>query len=208
MNGNVVSFALGANPAIVSRFRVGDTVRFDNSLYLALQTYYRHSIPERGSVWDFPPMFDSFRKADGSPKYPQREIVVGLRPGFGDEGVTPGAIHGKVIVLQSLMDGGRVAVGGRVVRTKGARRAGREVRRQFPDLVQRLCAARRADHTAGRESCRQLPGRAGPGAARPQRMGRTRRGAAGLHQLQGGPGAGGSSARRRDRARAFSPSST
>jgi hypothetical protein len=105
VKGNIVSFGVGANPAVVHGFHVGDTVTIDNSKYLALQTYYRHSIPKRGSTFDFPPTYDSFRNADGSPKYVQREIMVGLQQNVLNLEATQGQIHGKMIVLQSLMDG-------------------------------------------------------------------------------------------------------
>jgi len=105
VNGNIVSFRLGANPAVVRGFRAGDTVAIDNSEYLALQTYYRHSLPKRGSVFDYPPTYDSFRNADGSPKYVQREILVGLKQNVENLDVTQGKFQGKMIVVQSLMDG-------------------------------------------------------------------------------------------------------
>ena len=105
VNGNIISFRLGANPAVVRGFHAGDTVTIDNSAYLALQTYYRHALPQRGSVYDFPPTFDSFRNADGSPKYVQRDILVGLKDHVENLDVTQGKFHGKMINIQSLMDG-------------------------------------------------------------------------------------------------------
>jgi hypothetical protein len=105
VKGNVISFAVGANPAVVHSFHVGDTVRIDNSKYLALQTYYRHSIPERGSVFDYPATYDSFRNADGTPKFVQREILVGLHQNVENLDVTQGKFQGKMIMVQSLMDG-------------------------------------------------------------------------------------------------------
>jgi hypothetical protein len=105
VNGKIVSFRLGALPAVVRRFHVGDTVRIDNSNYLAILTYYRHALPKRGTSFDFPPTFNSFRNADGSAKYPQREINVGLGQKNLNPDVPLGKIHGKMIVLQNLMDG-------------------------------------------------------------------------------------------------------
>ena len=104
--GGLVSFGLGANPAMVSTFKAGDEVTIDNSRYLALQSYYRYSIPPKGSVYDHPAVFDSFRNANGTPKYPQREFIVGLKQSMmtGDQ-ADPGRIRGKMIVVQSLMDG-------------------------------------------------------------------------------------------------------
>ena len=105
VNGKIVSFRLGASPAVVRGFHAGDAVTIDNSNYLAMLTYYRHALPKRGSVWDFPPTFDTFRNADGSPKYVQREINVGLAQRSINVEVTQGKIHGKMIALQNLMDG-------------------------------------------------------------------------------------------------------
>ena len=105
VNGNIISFRLGANPEIVRGFHAGDTVMIDNSEYLALQTYYRHALPKRGSVYDFPPTYDSFRNADGTPKYVQRDILVGLKDHVENLDVTQGKFQGKMINVQSLMDG-------------------------------------------------------------------------------------------------------
>jgi hypothetical protein len=105
VNANIISFRLGANPEVVRGFRTGDKVTIDNSEYLALQTYYRHAIPEHGSVFDYPPTYDSFRNADGSPKYVQRDIQVGLGQHIENLDATQGKFNGKMIVVQSLMDG-------------------------------------------------------------------------------------------------------
>jgi hypothetical protein len=105
VNGKIISFRLGALPAVVSRFKVGDKVLIDNSNYIAILTYYRHALPKRGSVFDYSPTFDSFRNADGSAKYPQRAINVGLAQNSINTAVTQGKIHGKMIQLENLMDG-------------------------------------------------------------------------------------------------------
>lgn len=105
INGKTISFALGARGDVVGRFKAGDTVRIDNSSYLALISYYRHALPAHGSVWDYPPVFDSFRNADGSGKYPQRAVNVTLQPAFGLDGVPPGSIKGKLMLMECLMDG-------------------------------------------------------------------------------------------------------
>ena len=105
VDGKTVSFRLGASPAVVNRFKVGDAVKIDNSNYLATLTYYRHSLPQHGSLHDFPATYDSFRNADGSPRYPQRAINVGLGQGNLNRAVTLGKIHGKMIALENLMDG-------------------------------------------------------------------------------------------------------
>jgi hypothetical protein len=106
MEGKVISFRLGALPEIVNSFKEGDTVRIDNSEYLAVQTYYRHALPERGSVYDFAPTYESFRNPDGSPKYVQRSRgSVGLQTGSINVKATQGKFGGKMIVCQSMLDG-------------------------------------------------------------------------------------------------------
>ncbi|MDG2005273.1 MAG: hypothetical protein P8J20_18275 [Novosphingobium sp.] len=106
IEGNIVSFRLGALNEIVESFKEGDTVRIDNSEYLAIQTYYRHGLPERGSTFDFAPTYDSFRNADGSPKYVQRiRGPVGMRSGSLNIEAKQGKINGKMVVVQSMMDG-------------------------------------------------------------------------------------------------------
>src|SRR6202000_3266755 len=56
--------------ASVAQLRPGDAVRVDNSGYLAAETYHRHQVPPDGdfAVWD------QFRDADGSPRFPQRPL--------------------------------------------------------------------------------------------------------------------------------------
>lgn len=106
VEGKVVSFRLGALPAVVNRFKVGDTVRVDNSEYLALQTFYRHALPARGSTFDFQPTFGSFRNADGSPRYVQRSLgPVGPKTGSINVDARQGKINGKMIAVQTMMDG-------------------------------------------------------------------------------------------------------
>jgi hypothetical protein len=105
VNGKVIGFRLGARPDVVSRFKVGDTVTIDNSNYIATLTYYRHSLPKYRSAFDFPEAFGSFRNADGSPKYPQREVNVGIGQHNLNYAVPLGKIHGKMIAVQNLMDG-------------------------------------------------------------------------------------------------------
>src|SRR5206468_6938164 len=54
--------------------------------------------------FDFPEAFGSFRNADGSPKYPQREVNVGIGQHNLNYAVPLGKIHGKMIAVQNLMD--------------------------------------------------------------------------------------------------------
>ncbi len=71
-----------------------------SSDYLALQTYHRHYIPTPDMyVWD------QFRKPDGTPIYPQRDVLLGPVGAFNAAGShQTGQFDGKIIVVQTLMD--------------------------------------------------------------------------------------------------------
>lgn len=80
--------------------RAGDTVSFDNSDAIALQSYQRHQVPEKGF-----PAFNVYRNADGTPKYPQREKQYGPRVAFNGCGnVQTGEFDCKMIAVGGLMD--------------------------------------------------------------------------------------------------------
>ena len=87
--------------ASIGQLRPGDTVRLDNSGYLAAETYHRHQVPEDGdfAVWD------QFRRPDGSPVYPQRPLLLGPLFAAAAAGtVQTGRFEGKMIVVESLLD--------------------------------------------------------------------------------------------------------
>jgi hypothetical protein len=89
----------GADPEVVKSIKVGDEVQVDNSDFLAVQYYHRHQVPTPDYyVWD------QFRGPDGKPLYPQRPRLLG--PDFASStGVAQtGRFHGKMIVVESLMD--------------------------------------------------------------------------------------------------------
>ena len=104
---NVVSVTIGADhPRFVKGVSVGDTVRIDNSRFLALQTYHRHQFPPVNSDHDYPDVHDYYRLPDGSPKYPQRGVDIGTAGTLGATGHMPtGNFHGKMIVVETLLDG-------------------------------------------------------------------------------------------------------
>lgn len=85
---------------ILSQVCVGDRVEIDNSDYIAVQTYHRHQVPSADFyVWDY------FRNADGTPKYPQRPVFIGPIMAEGGAGsVQKGTPTCKIIVLCSHMD--------------------------------------------------------------------------------------------------------
>lgn len=96
----VAVFGPGAADSI-ALLRPGDAVRVDNSGYLAAETYHRHQVPEGGDfeVWD------QFRNADGTPRYPQRPLLLGPLFAAAAAGtVQTGRYEGKMIVVASLLD--------------------------------------------------------------------------------------------------------
>ncbi len=79
----------------------GDTP--DNRWDIALRSYYRHQVPMATDGYDG---FDQFRKPDGTPRYPQRQLLVGpLVFGSVSGGAAyNGHINGKMIVIDDLYD--------------------------------------------------------------------------------------------------------
>lgn len=97
---DVAVFGPGAAESI-AQLRPGDTVRIDNSGYLAAETYHRHQVPEDRdfAVWD------QFRHPDGSTLYPQRPLLLGPLFAAAAAGtVQTGRFEGKMIVVESLLD--------------------------------------------------------------------------------------------------------
>jgi hypothetical protein len=93
----MIGFGQGHFHAMAA-LKAGDEVVVDNSVYLATQTYHRHQIPApEYYVWD------QYKDASGKPLYPQRPLLPGQEMQSG--GATQsGRFHGKMIVMQALMD--------------------------------------------------------------------------------------------------------
>ncbi len=90
----------GSRREITGTVRAGDEVRIDNSNFLAVQTYHRHQVPTR----DYP-VFDQFRRPDGTPMYPQRPRLLGPQFAISAGGtLATGRFSGKMIVVETLMD--------------------------------------------------------------------------------------------------------
>jgi len=84
---------------VIDSIQPGDLLTLDNSDYIAIQSYYRHQVPNDLSfrAWD------CLRDENGKPLYPQRERVIG--PEYCGTGtVQDGHIQGKVINIQGYMD--------------------------------------------------------------------------------------------------------
>lgn len=86
----------------LSLVKAGDTVEFDNSDYLALQSYHRHQVPPIGECANW----NVYRNEDGTPKYPQREKQYGPQVAYGGCGNLQSGEFGKckVISIVALMD--------------------------------------------------------------------------------------------------------
>jgi hypothetical protein len=116
----VVNAALGlvvaganSDPVAVAGVGIGDTVRIDNSYYLALQTHHRHQTP---GPWYAPVRgwsaearelvgWNQFLDASDQPIYPLRDVFVGPNGGYNGAGsVQTGRYHGKVIVVNTMLD--------------------------------------------------------------------------------------------------------
>ncbi len=86
---------------ILEKVKPGDEIMFDNSNFIALQTYHRHQVPSE----DYP-AWDQFRGEDGRPLYPQRQMLISPMITHGGAGsVQSGRINGKMIVIGALLDG-------------------------------------------------------------------------------------------------------
>lgn len=97
--GDVAVFG-PTDPAVVAQLQPGDAVELDNRGFLAAQTYHRHQVPTPDfSVWD------QFRNDDGTPRYPQRPLLLGpLFAAAASGTVQTGGFEGKMIVIETLLD--------------------------------------------------------------------------------------------------------
>jgi len=100
-DGDTVGFATTSNPAVLSAIRAGDRVRVDNSWILAAQTYQRHQVPPSPAEYGW----NQFRDSAGKPLYPQRDVLIGHTFAMNSIGsLLTGRIHGKMLLVQALMD--------------------------------------------------------------------------------------------------------
>ena len=97
-----MSYGVDNIEEFADRIKPGDEIFIDNSDFIAVQTYHRHQMPVDPTFL----AWDQYKKADGSPMYPQRPqlICYGFTAG-GCGSVQDGNIQGKVIVMNNLMDG-------------------------------------------------------------------------------------------------------
>lgn len=86
--------------SVFAQLQPGDEIEVDNRRYLAAQTYHRHQVP--GSDY---PVWDQFRHADGTARYPQRPLLLGpLFASAASGTVQSGRFTGKMIVVECLLD--------------------------------------------------------------------------------------------------------
>ncbi|AXQ31007.1 PKD domain-containing protein [Solimonas sp. K1W22B-7] len=100
ISGNTIGFAYAADQSTANGIRAGDRVRIDNAWGLALQTYQRHQLPT-------PDLYgwNQYRKPDGAPLYPQRDMLIGPIAAAGTAAtLASGRFSGKMILLECLMD--------------------------------------------------------------------------------------------------------
>lgn len=98
---NTVACGPNSDPAVINSIEAGDGVRIDNSSYLAMQTHHRHQVPT-------PDLYgwNQFRRGgNGTPIYPQRDVLLGPAGAWHASGsISNGRFHGKMIVVENLMD--------------------------------------------------------------------------------------------------------
>jgi hypothetical protein len=100
-DGSTLGFASTSDPDTLNALRPGDRVRIDNSWILAAQTYQRHQVPPSPDEYGW----NQFRDAQGKPIYPQRDVLIGHSFALNSVGsLLTGRIHGKMLLLQALMD--------------------------------------------------------------------------------------------------------
>lgn len=97
---NDIVFLENDNLENISKIKSGDEIRIGNRNYLAAQTYHRHQVP--GADY---PVFNQFKNSDGTPRYPQRPLLLGPMFTKSTVGSLPsGKFNGKMILLESLWD--------------------------------------------------------------------------------------------------------
>ena len=100
VDGRTVGFAMASDPKAIAALKPGDRLTIDNAWPLAIETYHRHQVPgPEFCGWD------QFRGPDGTPTYPQRGLLIGpIGAGATAGAPIEGRIHGKVLVVEAMMD--------------------------------------------------------------------------------------------------------
>ena len=116
-NANLVTCGGNSDPDVIDAISTGDRVRIDNSEYLALQLHHRHQVPDDPDYYGW----DQFRHGNGGgPTYPQRDVLVGPIGAFNASGsVSTGGFHGRMILVESVLDQDAFAWSADWYRTQG-----------------------------------------------------------------------------------------
>lgn len=97
-----MQLAPDGDPALLKALAVGDKLRINNRMLLAMVFYHRHAIPTSPELYGYA----QYRDAAGKPLYPQRTFSAArwsmLSTGGG--GLQTGRFHGKAIVVGNLLD--------------------------------------------------------------------------------------------------------
>ncbi|KAM5529930.1 pkd domain containing protein [Fusarium oxysporum f. sp. phaseoli] len=92
----------GQNTTVLAMISKGSRIQVDNRAWLAGSAYHRYQVPTQSDLYGY----DYLRKADGTAKYPQRNVLIGptiARAASGGATFT-GNITNKVIIMDSLKD--------------------------------------------------------------------------------------------------------
>lgn len=104
LDGDSGTVTVSGDAAVTLRdaLRPGARLHVDNSWYVAATAYPRHQVPVRR---DFD-AYDQYRLSDGTPRYPQRPLLVGtaISEMVSEGGEHTGKLHGKVIAVSNLLD--------------------------------------------------------------------------------------------------------
>ena len=104
LSGAAVTLKGAADPDLLDRIKEGAKLRVNNLFFLSLHFYHRHAIPQGPGHY----AYDQFRNPDGSAKHPQRSYLASREQAVSTAGggTQNGKINTKVVVLQSMLDGG------------------------------------------------------------------------------------------------------
>ncbi|KAH6987157.1 hypothetical protein EDB80DRAFT_817952 [Ilyonectria destructans] len=101
-NSKVIDLHPDNDAAVIDQLDKGLKVLVDNRAFLAMHGYHRHQLPSREGFYGY----DYLRTADGSPVYPQRDVLVAPTMSRSASGgaTHSGKFNGKMIIMDNLMD--------------------------------------------------------------------------------------------------------
>lgn len=92
----------GQNATVLATLSKGTQIQVDNRAWLAGSAYHRYQVPTQPGFY----AYDYLRTAEGKPKYPQRNILIGptIASSASGGGTFTGNITAKVMVMDTLKD--------------------------------------------------------------------------------------------------------